>query len=69
MTNNDYPVKVFCPITGSETTVFLHPKPNGKTYTLNINSFNGCNDNFHKCQECENCKLSAFKIVEKQVTR
>ena len=66
---DDYPVRIRCPITGIETTVFFILKPNGETYTLNIDNFNGCNDNFHGCPECDACKLSAFEIVKKQVKK
>lgn len=36
---------------------------------VDFNNFNGCNDNFHGCPECDACKLSAFEIVKKQVKK
>ena len=68
MSENDYPVKIYCPLINAETIVYFHPKPNGEKYTLHIDSFNGCNDNFHGCPECDACKLSAFEIVRKQLS-
>lgn len=69
MNTEDYPVRIYCPIIGKETTVFFIPKPNGETYILNIEDFTGCDDNFHGCQECDACKLSAFRIVQEQLKK
>lgn len=65
----DYPVRIYCPLIDAEATVYFHPKQVGEKYALRIDSFNGCNDLFHGCPECDACQKAAFEIVRNQVNQ
>ena len=66
MNSADLPVKMHCPISNIEENVYFHPvQIDGKWY-IDINSFNGCNNNWHNCRECEACKTAAYaKVMNK----
>ena len=66
MKQADLPVKMYCPFRYIEDTVYFHPvQLNGEWY-IDINSFNGCENNWHSCAECENCKTSAYAKIMSQ---
>lgn len=66
MKTADLPVKMYCPISNIEENVYFHPvQIDGKWY-VDINSFNGCNNGWHSCQECEACKTKAYTKVFNQ---
>ena len=65
----DYPVKIYCPLIDAETTVYFHPKQVGGTYTLHIDSFNGCDDHFQGRPECDACKEAAFEIARNRANQ
>ena len=56
----DIPIKVQCPLTYMEETVYFIPiQKDGKWYV----AFNGCNNNYGSSNKCEACgKLAAEKI-------
>ena len=57
MDNRPYAVKVHCPISRIEEYVFFYPvERDGKHYV----SFNGCDRNWHSCEECELCRKIAY---------
>lgn len=63
MRTADLPIKVYCPISNIEETVYFHPVQLDGQWYIDINSFNGCDRNWHKCQECETCKTNAYAKV------
>ena len=59
----DYPVKVHCPLSRKEEDVYFHPVHiDGKWY-VDENSFNGCDNSWHSCPECERCKSKAWQKI------
>lgn len=56
------PVKIHCPIYNTEDTVFFPEQIDGEWY-INIDSFNGCENNWHGCKECDNCKAKAYAKI------
>lgn len=59
----DYPVKMYCPISRREENVYFHPVQIDGEWYVDPNSFNGCDNNWHLCEECENCKAAAWKKI------
>ena len=54
---NYHPVNVICPFTNVTETVYFFPvEKNGKFYM----QFNGCNNNWRNCEECNTCCQAAF---------
>lgn len=65
MITADLPVKMYCPISNIEEDVFFHPvQIDGKWY-ISIDSFNGCDNSWHACKECETCKTAAYAKLMK----
>ena len=60
----DIPVKIYCPLSEKEEVVFFHAQQIGEIRRVTIDSFNGCDTNYHGCDACENCKTAAYKILE-----
>lgn len=59
----DYPVNIHCPFSNIEEKVYFHPvQIDGKWY-VDKNSFNGCDNLWHSCPECENCKVKAWNKI------
>jgi len=66
MISADLPVKMYCPISDIEETVYFHPVQLDGQWYIDINSFNGCDRNWHCCKECEVCKKEAYaKVFER----
>lgn len=57
MSEKPYAVKIYCPISEIEEYVFFYPvERDGEWYV----SFNGCDHNWHSCDECEACRKKAY---------
>lgn len=57
MSNNPYAIKIHCPISHAEEYVYFYPvERDGEWYV----SFNGCDRNWHLCEECEICRKAAY---------
>lgn len=66
MISADLPVKMYCPISNVEETVYFHPVQLDGQWYIHIDSFNGCDRNWHCCKECEICKTEAYaKVFER----
>ena len=61
----DYPVRMYCPFTHKNETVFFHPVAIKGEVHVDINSFNGCGSNWHRCPQCEACKYNAYNMMFK----
>lgn len=57
----DYPIKIHCPISKVDEYVSFHPIEIDGEWYVDINSFNGCDTGWCKCQECEDCKIKAYE--------
>lgn len=60
----DYPVRMYCPLTYAEEIVYFHPIEHNGKLLVHIDSFNGCDRNWHACAECEACKKNAYEKVK-----
>lgn len=58
-----YPVPMYCPLTFMEDVVYFHEKPTSKGY---IAVFDGCDHQFHACDECEACRKNAYQKLISQ---
>ena len=64
MGNKQIPVKVYCPIMEADEYVFFNPvELDGKLY----GSFNGCDHLYSKCQECDDCRREALRLLYESV--
>lgn len=60
----EYPVSVYCPLRKKEETVFVRAL---ESPVCDLSpTFNGCESDFHDCQECETCKTKALKLFTRQ---
>ena len=66
MITSDLPVKMYCPFSNIHENVYFLPVQSGGKWFIDIDSFNGCNNNWHKCRECEDCKKKAYTKVFSQ---
>ena len=57
------PVKKHCPFSNIEEDVFFYPVQIDGQWYIDKNRFNGCDHNWHSCQECEDCKEKAYAKV------
>lgn len=53
----DYLVE--CPFSHSKERVYLY-------YINDAVAFNGCENNFHGCRECEDCRIKAQQMFEQE---
>ena len=58
MNKRPYTVKMQCPISNIEEKVHFYEIKIEETLYLN---FVGCDNGWHKCSECENCKKQAYE--------
>ena len=58
-----YPVKMYCPLTFVEDVVFFHEEPIDEGY---LAVFDGCDHQYHACNECEKCRKEAFQKLIKR---
>lgn len=63
METRPLPVKMYCPFSNIEENVFFYPIQVDGEWYVDINSFNGCDNSWHCCQECENCKTKAYDKI------
>ena len=63
----DLPVRMYCTISGMDETVYFHPRQIKMEWYIDIESFNGCDSNWHRCRECEICKIEAYDKVFNRV--
>lgn len=68
MNVTDYPVRIYCPIIDGNEIVYFHPENTDGHWSVHRDSFNGCERNYHGCNECEVCKAAAFEIMKVQIT-
>lgn len=59
-----YAVEINCPISNRSETVFFYEVPVLDEIRL---QFNGCDNNWHKCEECQACQKKAYSILESSV--
>ena len=69
MLDTSYPVRLYCPIADAERMVYFLPVKNGEKYTVNINMFNGCEEDNQTHPACEACKKAAFEIMKAKLSR
>lgn len=63
---NYYPIKMYCPFSSKKDKieiVYFYPVEKSGKICVNIESFNGCDNWWHSCPECENCKVNAFSKI------
>lgn len=61
----DLPVEIICGINHKPEIVYFHPIEIDKKLYVSIDSFNGCEDGYHGCQQCDDCKQKAFDLIDK----
>lgn len=64
-----YPVPMYCPIRNAEDTVYFQVIETDGKLCLRLDDFNGCEHEWHACQECDDCKNEAFKKVPGMIER
>lgn len=58
-----YPVRIYCPLTLTEDTVYFHEEPVSEGYRA---VFDGCDHQYHACDECKQCHKAAYqKLINK----
>ena len=60
------PVKIYCTFAHRDETVYFHPVQIEGEWYVDINSFNGCDSNWHGCPQCEACKYNAYNLILKK---
>lgn len=63
MEDNNYPVRMYCPISKVEEWVYFEPKKQGDKWILRDDRFAGCNNQWSSCEACEACRIAAFDKI------
>lgn len=57
MNAKPYAVEINCPFSDRKEEVYFFEVPLGEEFRL---QFNGCDNSWHKCEECEVCRQKAY---------
>lgn len=63
MDEKSYCVKMQCPILHSEQLTFFTLIEVGGESRIYKENFNGCNNGYHDCPECAECKEKAYQVL------